>query len=70
MVVCLCRGVTEREIRQHIRRGATCRKAVARACGAGSDCGQCAVMVAGLLAEATTQPGLGTLTLVAQGQGA
>jgi bacterioferritin-associated ferredoxin len=42
MVVCICRGVTEDEIVDAIRRGAYSLEKIARRCdGAGTDCGSC-----------------------------
>ncbi len=42
MIVCLCRGVSEREIREALRCGAASIEDVARTCaGAGTDCGMC-----------------------------
>ena len=41
MLVCLCQGVSDKEVRQAIARGATTRKQVTRACGAGAGCGGC-----------------------------
>ena len=42
MILCICRGVTEDEILNAIRRGAFSLEKVARRCdGAGTDCGSC-----------------------------
>jgi bacterioferritin-associated ferredoxin len=42
MVLCICRGVTEEEILDAIRRGAYSLDKIARRCdGAGTDCGSC-----------------------------
>lgn len=41
MVVCLCQGVAEKDVREAIADGATTRKKVTRACGAGAGCGGC-----------------------------
>lgn len=41
MYVCVCRAVTEREIKASIDGGATTVAAVTRACRAGGDCGAC-----------------------------
>ena len=38
MVVCLCQGVSEKDVREAIANGATTRKKVTRACGAGAGC--------------------------------
>jgi bacterioferritin-associated ferredoxin len=42
MILCICRGVTEDEILDAIRRGAFSLEKIARRCdGAGTDCGSC-----------------------------
>jgi bacterioferritin-associated ferredoxin len=42
MMLCMCRGVTEGEILDAIRRGAFSLEKIARRCdGAGTDCGSC-----------------------------
>ena len=51
MIVCLCRGVSESDIRRVIERGAGTPDAVTAACGAGGDCGACALMLIDILAE-------------------
>jgi len=49
MLVCHCRGVTEREVRSAIRAGACTHREVARTCGAGSICGGCRPVIDELL---------------------
>lgn len=51
MVVCVCRAVSDGELRRAARDGAPL-EAVARSTGAGSDCGRCAPSVARIVAEA------------------
>jgi len=41
MLVCHCRGITDRQIRRLVRDGATSTREVARATGAGRGCGGC-----------------------------
>lgn len=41
MIVCLCEGVTDREIKDHLGSGASTVREVGRRCGAGTDCGMC-----------------------------
>jgi bacterioferritin-associated ferredoxin len=42
MILCICRGVTEDEVIDAIRRGACSLDKIARRCdGAGNDCGSC-----------------------------
>jgi bacterioferritin-associated ferredoxin len=49
VIVCHCRGVTERKIRQAVRQGAGSRGEVARACLAGGSCGGCAPAIDDIL---------------------
>ena len=41
MILCLCRGVSEREVAEVVSQGAASVSEVRRACGAGTDCGSC-----------------------------
>jgi bacterioferritin-associated ferredoxin len=41
MFVCLCTGVTSRVIDEVVAAGASTSKEIAKACGAGSECGRC-----------------------------
>jgi bacterioferritin-associated ferredoxin len=41
MIVCLCRGVSDRKVRLAVLAGAASLSAVARACDAGRGCGAC-----------------------------
>jgi bacterioferritin-associated ferredoxin len=41
MIVCLCLGVSDSTVRTLVAAGADSAEAVARACGAGTDCGSC-----------------------------
>lgn len=60
MIICLCLGVSERDIRQAVRAGANTLESVMAACGAGGDCGACHLMVSDVVAEcATAAPGGG-----------
>lgn len=49
MIVCHCRGVTDRTIKRAIHRGATSRRQVARTCGAGAGCGGCRTTIQAIL---------------------
>jgi bacterioferritin-associated ferredoxin len=49
MLVCHCKGVTERDVRRAIESGACTPRAVARTCGAGSMCGGCRPVIDELL---------------------
>jgi bacterioferritin-associated ferredoxin len=54
MLVCHCRAVFEREVREAVRAGAVTKTAVARTCGAGSDCGGCERFVDEIIAQETS----------------
>jgi bacterioferritin-associated ferredoxin len=41
MILCLCRGISERTVRMAVATGACSLDAVAARCGAGTDCGSC-----------------------------
>jgi bacterioferritin-associated ferredoxin len=49
VIVCLCRGVSDRTIRAAIREGATTEDQVAEMCGAGSNCGGCQPTISELI---------------------
>jgi nitrite reductase (NADH) large subunit len=51
MIVCHCRGVSDREIRRCVRAGETSVGAVSQACGAATGCGGCKPLV-GKIVEA------------------
>jgi bacterioferritin-associated ferredoxin len=52
MYVCLCHGVTDREIQHHLERGADSVAAVAQCTNAGSRCGTCRSTIASMVARA------------------
>lgn len=41
MIVCHCKGVSDRDIRAAVRGGASCRVQVGARCAAGTGCGGC-----------------------------
>ncbi len=41
MIVCQCRALTDAQVKDAVRDGARTLDAVARACGAGVECGGC-----------------------------
>jgi bacterioferritin-associated ferredoxin len=57
MIVCLCRGISERHIEATGAAGAKTARDVSRACGAATDCGACYRMVAALVDEARNTVG-------------
>ena len=57
MLVCHCKSVSEREVRDAIRSGACTRRDVARRCaGAGSMCGGCRPLIDELLEVSDAAP--------------
>ncbi|MGH9150232.1 MAG: (2Fe-2S)-binding protein [Acidimicrobiales bacterium] len=56
MYACLCRRVTDRCVRAAIAGGAGDIEAVGRACGAGTGCGGCQVLVEAMLGAAEVGP--------------
>jgi len=51
MYVCICRAVTDKQVRATLEAGATTVAAVTRACGAGGDCGGCRGMIDDMIDE-------------------
>lgn len=49
MIVCLCKGLTDRVIRTLIRGGANSTNEVGRACHAGRGCGGCRTTISRLV---------------------
>ena len=55
MIVCHCRGLSDRAIREVIRRGAHSPREVALACHAGRSCGGCIPEVRALIESETSR---------------
>jgi len=53
MYVCICNGVTEREVRDEIACGARTEEAIGARCGAGTSCGTCLDRICDLLGAVT-----------------
>ena len=51
MYVCVCRAVTEQEVKATIDQGATTVDAVTRSCCAGDDCGACHDFIEDMIEE-------------------
>lgn len=51
MYVCLCTGVTDREIREKLHEGAASVVDVMRCTGAGTGCGTCVETIASMIEE-------------------
>ena len=56
MIVCLCKGVSSREVERAIRDGARTVEAVGRACGAGTGSGCCQDALRRMIAEEAVRP--------------
>ena len=56
MYVCLCKGVTSQTVSEVVAQGASTTKKVAKACGAGSECGRCRRTVRAIIMAALTAP--------------
>ena len=52
MIVCHCKGLTDRDVRSAVRCGAMTRGSVARACGAGAECGGCRPAIEEIIEQA------------------
>jgi bacterioferritin-associated ferredoxin len=57
MYVCLCTGVTDREIRETITEGASSVEEVSYCTGAGTRCGSCVGAIAKLVEDHAEAPG-------------
>mgnify|MGYP003890220873 CR=1 FL=1 len=51
MLVCICKGVSDRKLVEEIRRGSRTVKELRECCGAGSDCGSCIRSIQQILRE-------------------
>ena len=51
MYVCICKGITDREIRQAVDDGADSFKKVRNALGVSTQCGKCACMAKEIVSE-------------------
>lgn len=56
MYVCLCKGVTSQTVSELVAQGASTTKKVAKACGAGSECGRCRRTVRAIIKAALMAP--------------
>jgi bacterioferritin-associated ferredoxin len=52
MYVCLCVGVTSHAVAEAVAAGASTSNEVAKACGAGTECGRCRRTVRAILEQA------------------
>jgi bacterioferritin-associated ferredoxin len=62
MIVCLCVGASEHDIRRAVAAGARTPEAIGAACGAGTDCGACTLALAELAERDRPAPLAGVRT--------
>jgi bacterioferritin-associated ferredoxin len=55
MLVCLCKGISDRRIHEEIRRGNGTMNAIQHGCEAGTDCGQCVNKIRHLLTTSSAE---------------
>ena len=67
MLVCLCKGVSDRVVRLAVASGATTVDGVGACCGAGTDCGGCRHAIQDLIEDLHGATGSDRLGAVAQG---
>jgi len=51
MIICLCEGVSSREIAVHVKNGATTLEELAQKCSAGIGCGSCHEQILEIIAK-------------------
>ncbi|MDP4548106.1 MAG: bacterioferritin-associated ferredoxin [Marinobacter sp.] len=65
MYVCLCHGVTDRDIREAAENGASSVRQLGKELGVGTQCGRCASMARSILKEARSSDYLAMANLLA-----
>ncbi len=65
MYVCLCTGVTDREIREAAENGITSMRQLGKELGVGRQCGRCACTAREILRESRTSDYLSMANLLA-----
>lgn len=66
MYVCLCHGVTDREIREAAENGVSSMRQLGKEMGVGRQCGRCAGTAREILRECSTPDYLSLANLLAQ----
>ncbi|MFE8071168.1 bacterioferritin-associated ferredoxin [Marinobacteraceae bacterium S3BR75-40.1] len=66
MYVCLCHGVTDREIRQAAEDGCQSMRQLGKELGVGRQCGRCASTARDILRECRSEEHLSLANLLAQ----
>jgi bacterioferritin-associated ferredoxin len=70
MIVCLCKGITDKHVRDSIKRGAITVEDIGDDCGAGTGCGACHGMIEAMLADDGTATPLDLARMAARVQSA
>ncbi|MCK5881888.1 MAG: (2Fe-2S)-binding protein [Sinobacterium sp.] len=55
MYVCLCKGITDRQLRSAVHDGASSFRQVAQSTGCSTQCGQCACMAKEIVEDTLSQ---------------
>ncbi|NUQ78659.1 MAG: (2Fe-2S)-binding protein [Polyangiaceae bacterium] len=58
MYVCLCRGISDKEIKQLVNAGVSSVEEIMQCTGAGTCCGTCVPEIAALVEETADRPSL------------
>ena len=66
MYVCLCTGVTDRDIREAADKGVSSMRQLGKELGVGRQCGRCACMAREILRESRTPDYLNMADMLAQ----
>jgi bacterioferritin-associated ferredoxin len=61
MVVCLCRGLSEHDLRRLVAAGLRSTEEISETCGAGGDCGACLSSIDRLVDDARVRAHCGDL---------
>ena len=51
MIICLCHGINDRQVRDVMQSGAKTLGEISKACRAGSDCGTCCTTIRSIMQE-------------------
>ena len=62
MIVCVCEGVSDREVREAITEGSRTLQDIGRRCGAGTDCASCCMTLRQMIDENRPRPNESTKT--------
>jgi bacterioferritin-associated ferredoxin len=60
MIVCVCKAVSDRQIRSAVQAGTSCMKELSRQTGLGTCCGKCVPHAKAALADCLARDGAGS----------